>query len=723
MAASKKSFLNEIGEDFLSCSICLEFFKNPKVLPCLHTFCEQCLVTFKAKSEGVLKCATCRIQCDTPIQELKSNFFLTSLLDTFQRRRQLSTDHPPMCEICKEKTATHRCVDCPQFSCDVCVKMHEHIPPLQGHQVLNIDKYRRIESKGHLTLQSKVFCSDHEDSHLEFYCDTCQVPVCLKCTIVNHRGPDHVHRDLQGVAEEYKTQVREMLEKLKVKEKQVDEGKAAAESAREEIRNQCEAEKKKVRRRANELIERVKREEKMLIDALDERAKSGLKEAAINIDEMEFHHGNIVSTHHYLQTLVHHGNAVHLLSTRTETNKQIMQIVAMETKPPISHDMNEFQPRNDLGAESLLGVVKSDACPFKCTVENIPKQLQKGESVNLIITTRDSRGKQTIPCQDVQVKIRRPDASWENIDVKEDSNGTHHVMITGNMEGKQQVAMTIGNQQIPGSPYHIPVIKGLVQTVGKGQLKGPHGLAINKHGDFVTADRSNRRVVIHDRDGNFKQSFEFTDQFAKPFTPCDVAISDDNEYFITDDNKKQIVVSDENGRIITKFGSSEIDDPLGIAINPITNNVYVSEYSEGYIRKYTQGGRYINSLGIQGNKQGELNRPCILAINSKGMVYVADRNNQRIQVFNSDDQFMFEFSTTGDNDTMEYPVGVAIDKNNYVYVSSRHKVTKYDSYGQFICRIDCDNDGLSRPQGVAVCNDGKIAVVDFDNKCIKVFVE
>nr|XP_006811695.1 PREDICTED: E3 ubiquitin-protein ligase TRIM71-like [Saccoglossus kowalevskii] len=547
------------------------------------------------------------------------------LLDTFQRQRQLSTDHPLMCEICKEKTATHRCVDCPQFSCDVCVKMHEHIPLLQGHQVLNIDKYREIESKGHLTLQSKVFCSDHEDSHLEFYCDTCQVPVCLKCTIVNHRGPEHVHRDLQGVAEEYKTQVREMLEKLKVKEKQADEGKAAAESAREEIRNQCEVEKKKVRRRARELIERVKRKEKMLIDDLDERAMSGLKEAAINIDQIEFHYGNI-----------------------------------------------RLQRKTD---------------------------------------------------QDVQVKIRRSDASWENIDVTENSNGTHHVMITGKIEGKQQVAMTIGNQQIPGSSFHIPVIKGLVQTVGKGQLKSPHGLAINKHGDFVTADRSIRRVVIHDRDGHFKQSFEFTDQFAEPFTPSDVAISHDNEYFMTDDNNKQIVVSDDNGKLIRKFGSSEIDDSLGIAINPVTNNVYVSEYSKGYIRKYTQGGRYINSLGIQGDKQRELNRPCILAINSKGIVYVADSYNHCIQVFNSDDQFMFEFSTTGDNNTMKYPRGVAIDKNDYVYVSSQHKVTKYDGYGQFICRIDCDKDGLSNPCGVAVCNDGKIAVVDFDNKCIKFFVE
>ncbi|XP_006824168.1 protein brain tumor-like [Saccoglossus kowalevskii] len=226
---------------------------------------------------------------------------------------------------------------------------------------------------------------------------------------------------------------------------------------------------------------------------------------------------------------------------------------------------------------------------------------------------------------------------------------------------------------------------------------------------------------MHDSDGNYKQSFTFTGQFATPFNPRDVAISDDNEYFMTDNNNKQVVVSDEYGKLIRMFGSSEIDDPWGIAINPVTKNVYVSECSKHFIRKYTQGGVYIKSFGKSGDKQ-EFNRPYMLAINSKGMVYVAEYWNHRIQVFNSDDQFMFEFSSTGDS-RMSNPKGVAVDKNDYVYVSSNRKVTKHDSNGQFICRIDSDKDRLSGPCGVAVCNDGRIAVVDCGNKCIKVFVE
>ncbi|XP_077865120.1 E3 ubiquitin-protein ligase TRIM56-like [Saccoglossus kowalevskii] len=716
-----KSFLDEIGKDFLSCSICLEIYKNPKILPCLHTFCQQCLLTIKAQSGGVLKCATCRIQCNTPIQDLKSNFFVISLLDKFHKKQRLKPDVPLICETCQVNTATHSCIDCPQFCCDVCVDAHYRIPALRLHKVLTIDQYRESHPWSHL---SKVFCRDHTDSQLKFYCDSCQVPICTDCTILKHRVPEHIHRDLQEVGDEYKHELKQMLRQLKEQEAKFNSKRAMAKTTRDEIRNQCEAEKAKVKRRAKEMIERIKKEEKMLIDALDENAAMGLKSVGEMIDEMEFHHGNIVSTHHYLDTLVHHGNAVHLLSTRTESKNRIMQLVAMETKPLISHDIIEFQPGSDRAAHVLVGVIKA-VCTTKGMRENIPTQCPNGDSVNLLITARESRGKQIISKKDARVTFRSPDASWEN-DIPDKNNRTCSGGIhrTGKMHIKHQVAMTFGNQQKPGSTFQIPVIRGLVQTIQDGKFRDPYGLTINKHGDFVTADRGRNQVITHDRNGKHIQSFTFTGQFAKPFKPCDVAISDGSKYFILDDNNKQVVVSNENRKLIRAFGSSELDFPHGIAINPVTKNVYVTEYILGCVRKYKQDGCYINAFGRKGDQPGEFNAPYLLAINKKGMVYVADNINGRIQVFNSDDQFMFEFSSTGDG-IMTRPRGVAIDKNDYVYVSSNHRVTKYDSYGQFICRIDSDMDSLSYPRGIAVTDDVrcKISVVDNGNKSIKVFVE
>ncbi|XP_077862300.1 tripartite motif-containing protein 2-like [Saccoglossus kowalevskii] len=702
-----KSVLKEIGDDHLSCSICLEFYKNPKILPCLHTFCEQCLVDLKAKSGGVLNCPACRIQCDTPIQDVKPNFFVTSLLDTVQKKRQLTSDKPLMCETCQEKIATHRCVDCPQFCCNVCVIAHERIPALQSHKVLTIEEYKAGETWRHQMVQSKVFCSEHKGSHLEFYCDTCQVPVCLKCTIVNHRVPEHAHRNLQEVVEEYKTQLKGQLEQLKQKEKQLKKEKATAEATREKIGEKCEVEKKKVTKRATEIMKKVTSEKNKLIDALNENYRQDRKDAEVAVDEVELKHVNTVSTYDYLETLMHHGNAVHLLSMRTENTNRIAELVAMKTKQ-FTYNAVEFNQGIDLTAYALLGVVKSEACPSKCTVENIPKQLLRGESINLLITTRDSRGRKIIPCQDIKVKMRNPDASWEDIDVTDNNDGTCQVMIKGKMEGEHQVTMTIDNQHLSGSPLHIPVISGLVQTVETPDSERLSGITINKHGDFVTGDPGNNRVTIHDRDGNYKQSFTFTDQLAKPFRPQDVAISDRNEYFMTDVNNKQVVVSDENGKLIRKFRTSEVNNPGGIAINPVTKNVYVSD--ENYIGKYTQDGKYINSIDIQLKRIKRIHFLNV-AINSHGVVYVTI--NEFIQVFSKEDVFMYKISLT-----QGLLNGVAIDKNDCLYILGSNKITKYDRYMGLVQTVETpDSERLS---GITINKHGDFVTADPGNNRVTI---
>nr|XP_006825600.1 PREDICTED: E3 ubiquitin-protein ligase TRIM71-like [Saccoglossus kowalevskii] len=716
-----KSVLKEIGDDHLSCSICLEFYKNPKILPCLHTFCEQCLVDLKAKSGGVLNCPACRIQCDTPIQDVKPNFFVTSLLDTVQKKRQLTSDKPLMCETCQEKIATHRCVDCPQFCCNVCVIAHERIPALQSHKVLTIEEYKAGETWRHQMVQSKVFCSEHKGSHLEFYCDTCQVPVCLKCTIVNHRVPEHAHRNLQEVVEEYKTQLKGQLEQLKQKEKQLKKEKATAEATREKIGEKCEVEKKKVTKRATEIMKKVTSEKNKLIDALNENYRQDRKDAEVAVDEVELKHVNTVSTYDYLETLMHHGNAVHLLSMRTENTNRIAELVAMKTKQ-FTYNAVEFNQGIDLTAYALLGVVKSEACPSKCTVENIPKQLLRGESINLLITTRDSRGRKIIPCQDIKVKMRNPDASWEDIDVTDNNDGTCQVMIKGKMEGEHQVTMTIDNQHLSGSPLHIPVISGLVQTVETPDSERLSGITINKHGDFVTGDPGNNRVTIHDRDGNYKQSFTFTDQLAKPFRPQDVAISDRNEYFMTDVNNKQVVVSDENGKLIRKFRTSEVNNPGGIAINPVTKNVYVM------IDNQHLSGSPIHIPVIRGLVQTvetpDSERLSGITINKHGDFVTADPGNNRVTIHDRDGNYKQSFTFT---DQLAKPFGpqdVAISDDNEYFMTDKNnkQVVVSDENGKLIRKFRTSE--VNNPGRIAINPVTKnVYVSDKNKKCIRKYTQ
>ncbi|XP_077979508.1 E3 ubiquitin-protein ligase TRIM71-like [Glandiceps talaboti] len=736
MAAVETAILDEIGEDFLCCSVCLEQFTTPKILPCLHNFCQKCLVTI-VEGKGSLECPTCGNPCRLPdlgVPGLTTNFFMNNLIEIFKKRVELSDSVSVKCDACKENTATKRCVDCPQFSCDKCVEVHKNFPALRSHRILSIEEFQGgAKSATPTPIQPVEHCSVHHDNQIKFYCDTCQVAVCIECTIVDHRVPDHKHRYIKQVADEYKTELAQLIGKLKEKERDVDRQKVTAVQTRTTLREELKKEEKKVKLKAEEMINKIRKEENRLIDELNRQYTSKMKSADVDVDELELNHGNIKSTCSYIETLMHHGSHVQLLTTKKEALHRIKELIAMETKSQLQYERVEFQPRDGFQEHGMLGLLRSDVCISKCTVENIPKQLLKGDHADLSITTRDSTGKQVIPLQEVKVKVKKPDGSHHDVMVTNNKDGTHKVMVKGDISGRHQVTMTTGDQLIPGSSCEIPVIQGLVKTIGKegsGDLEfdNPFSVTVDKDGNFVTADRDNNRIQITSKTGRFKKVLKFT-QFKEKFAPRDIAISSDNEYFSTDYNNKQVIISDVNGHVVRCFGETELKGPYGIAINTDPQNriVYVVDYAGHCIRMYRYDStcQYIGSFGSYGSGPGQFYYPYYLVI-SQRMLFVTDRHNHRVQVFTPSGQFLYSFGHKGTKDgELNWPIGIAVDKNRYVFVSDEHRIQKFDSSGQFVCRIDSDKDGLNSPCGIALTDDEpcRIVVADKNNHCLKVFVQ
>ncbi|XP_070549863.1 uncharacterized protein [Ptychodera flava] len=731
-AAPERKVLEEIGEDFLCCTICLDQFKSPKILPCLHTFCEQCLVTLVEKT-GSLNCPECRQQYQLPVggvAAIKGNFFMSNLIEIFKQRLQSIQGTEIKCEGCQQNTATHRCVDCRYFLCNTCSKTHRNLPFTRTHQLMTIGEYETAKSTSPVSIQAVEYCNVHTKNEVKFYCETCQVPVCTDCTIVKHRIPEHVHRDLKDAADEYLIELKTMFDKLKVKEQKAEKIKTLAKQIHTDLTEQCSREERKVRMKAEEIIKKIKREEQRLIDELKNNYKMKIKRAAVDIDEMELKHGNIKSACSYIETLMHHGNAVQLLSTKDDVGTRIKQLINMETKVDTVHEDLTFTPNNEFCEHGILGILKSDVCMSKCTVENIPKQLLKGDSADLLITTRDSTGKKVIPKQPVKAKVRKPDASWEDINVADNRDGTHRVTVGVQLDGKYQFTMTIGDQPIPGCPVIIPVIKGLVKTIGsqgsaEGQYNNPWSVAINKDRDIVTTDTGNYRLQINTKMGKFKKCLKFK-QFKKPFTPRDIAISNDNTYYSLDYNNKQVVVNDENGHVIRYFGQNELKSPRGIWISPVDGKVYVTDEGGDCVRVYTQHGKYRKSFGSEGMVgKGKFSGAFGVVIATTGMVFVADYINKCIQVFDADDKYLYSFDCQSGDGKMRCPTGIAIENHKYVYVTTDtpSSVLKFESSGEFVCRIDSDRDGLNSPTGIALTDDVpcNVVVADTANHCIKVF--
>ena len=175
------------------CPLCLETVKNPKTLPCLHSFCLECLDKLanfaRRQLQTTIKCPVC--QTSFPIPEtdtfanLPSSFHLNRLVDVLALAD--SSVNVQKCNSCDDNNpATSYCFVCQAFMCASCFQSHQRFKATRGHRNVLIDKLQAQDVQE--LIGRPVMCSQqfHEDQPLEFYCEDCKVLICLKCSIVSH---------------------------------------------------------------------------------------------------------------------------------------------------------------------------------------------------------------------------------------------------------------------------------------------------------------------------------------------------------------------------------------------------------------------------------------------------------------------------------------------------------------------------------------------------------
>ena len=175
----------------------------------------------------------------------------------------------------------------------------------------------------------------------------------------------------------------------------------------------------------------------------------------------------------------------------------------------------------------------------------------------------------------------------------------------------------------------------ILKTFGKGMMVWPHGIHVDKQGNVWIADGRGdaERGVGHqvhkfDSDGNLLMSLGTAGKAGKGNNifdqPCDVLVAPNGDIFVADGH------------------------------SPGGNNRVV---------KYNSDGDYIMEFGGAGAEFGEFYEPHSLAMDSGGRLFVADRYNDRVQIFDQQGTFLMTLRQFG------RPSGVYIDANDILYVA------------------------------------------------------
>lgn len=277
------------------------------------------------------------------------------------------------------------------------------------------------------------------------------------------------------------------------------------------------------------------------------------------------------------------------------------------------------------------------------------------------------------------------------------------------------------------------------------------GVSVDSEDNVYLFTREQPRMIVYSRSGAFLRSWGeglFTER------THGVTIGPDDQIYCVDEGSNCVYAFTPQGDLRLTIGTQGVgakgvaastgydgstlesitggppfNRPTNVAVAP-SGELYVSDgYGNCKIHRFSAAGELIQSWGSPGIAPGDLNLPHGIAVTADGRVLVADRENDRIQVFTADGKFLEQWTD------VQRPTAIAIDEAGRVYVSELWwrpgqrswvhgeitedqpgRVSVFDATGKVLARWGsadrCAPGAFAAPHDIAVDSRGDLYVAE-----------
>jgi DNA-binding beta-propeller fold protein YncE len=280
---------------------------------------------------------------------------------------------------------------------------------------------------------------------------------------------------------------------------------------------------------------------------------------------------------------------------------------------------------------------------------------------------------------------------------------------------------------------------------GGGSFRDVCGLSVDSQDRVYVLNRSENPVMVFDRNGSLITSWGHG-YFQRAHGSC---TAPDGSVFCTDDGHHIVGKFTPEGKLLMEMGNKDqpsdtgfvhtpgssltdclpsikrgsppFNRPTGVALSA-SGDIYIADgYGNARVHRFTADGELVLSWGEPGDAPGQFCLPHSIWVDRQGRVWVPDRENNRIQIFSGDGQFLSEWTD------LKRPTDVYIDEEETVYVSElTQRISIFSIDGKLLARwgSDLEKEGekalFHAPHTIAVDSRGDLYVGEVSQTFAKV---
>ncbi|CAD5114936.1 DgyrCDS3966 [Dimorphilus gyrociliatus] len=701
----------------LSCGICWKTYSQPKILPCLHTFCSNCLMEYLPAESLGITCPVCRHQSILPqngIEGLPNNNTLINLLSGS----------------------------------------------------INDDQ---------------IFCPSHPKNCIELYCNECETAICYECTSAEHDQhefdtiADAVNdqkKEMVTLVKEAKQRVPEIMQALKTIKKVKDELVENHTTAKRSALATFDLILNRLRQRRDLVLEDIKETFLNKEKALDCQ-RLALESTLKSVEQCSLLTENAIrSNKAHALLLVKKEVSPEIVSLcRSPLRCCPEENASLEFVAPQLNGLNETL--ESCGEVRTTTAVASESIAAGCGL----RKCCVSKPTVVTVTTKDKQGRRVQRGgAELKATLTEKQTGLERkLPISDLGDGTYEIEYETSIPGPHVLDVTLYGDRLAGMPTIVssyqqinerassmsriprtataPVkqrgvkrpssrsvsmihrrsdsnlydddLKFSIGNKGKnrGEFVNPQGVSSTPSGRILVADSNNQCIQSFGIGGEFKSRFQCSKDRIQRGRPTGIVVGFDGNYLVSDYENRWVACFSPTGNLVKKIGANKLLGPKGVCVTK-AGNIAVVDNRACSILIFSSKGKLLYQWGNRGNAEHQLAGPHFIACTNDDLLVISDFHNHCVKVFEQDGTFRFAFGSNGEgNGQFNAPTGLAIDGKGNILVADwgNSRIQIFDSQGSFLSYINTSSDPLYGPQGLCMTSDGLVAVADSGNHCVKVY--